>query len=124
WCREVGTRDDDGLPELTVPFAERHLLPFEGGKIELISPDVGVDRGELARTGTRYPLADGAPGNPSLIVEQQHEAIGEALKPVLHLGGAPLLMRWMPAHGLQTCGAGHRPRVSGATRKIRHAHMP
>jgi hypothetical protein len=121
--RQVGTSDDDGLPELTVPVAERHLLPFEGGKIELISPDIGVDRSELARAGTRHALADGAHGNPSLIVERQHEAIGEALKPVLHLGGAPLLMRRMPTHGLQTCGAGHRPRVPSAIGKIRSEHF-
>src|SRR4026209_1676080 len=107
--RQVGTSDDEWLPELTVPFAECHLLPFEGGEIELVAPDIGVYRSDRAGTGTRHAFADGAHGDPSLIVKRQHEAIGETLKAVLHLGGAPLLMRWMPAHGLQTCGAGRPP---------------
>ena len=33
-----------GCAQLPVPFAEGHLLPLEGGKIEILAADIGVDR--------------------------------------------------------------------------------
>jgi len=46
--RQIGARDDDRLPELAVPCAERDLLAFECRQSELIAA-------EMALTGAKSP---------------------------------------------------------------------
>src|SRR5262245_1159999 len=93
---KIGAGDDDRLPELPVPGAEGDLLPLERREVEVLAADHRVDRGEVGAARPRRSLADGADRDPSLIVHRPHEPIGEALEPVLHLRGTPLLMRWVP----------------------------
>ena len=120
---EIGAGDDDRLSELSVPGAEGDLLPLERREVEVLAADQRVDRGEVGGARPRGSLADGADRDPGLIVHRPHETIGEALKPVLHLRGAPLLVRRVPAHGHETGGAGDRPRVPGAEGKVRTEHF-
>ena len=99
------------------------FCPLNAARSMVRAADHAIDRSEIGGVRPRGSFADGAHRDPGLIVDRPHQAVGETLEAVLHLGRAPLLMRRVPAHGIKTCGAGDRPRVPGAERQIVAEHV-
>ena len=66
----------------------------------------------------RHRFADRAHGDPRRIIALGHDALGEALEPVLHLGAGILLVGAVPGDGDQPLRADHGSWVVVAVRDV------
>src|SRR5215208_1552898 len=93
--RDHGCRlsDQDRLPQLMVPAPEAQGHALEGSKVELGAEQEAADLPGVCLPEPGHGFADRANGDPRLVIDRAHGAIGPATKAILELGGAPELMR-------------------------------
>ena len=116
-------RDQDRLAQLLVPGPEAQGHALEGGKVEIRAEHEAADRPGVGLPEPGHGFADRANGDPRLVIERAHGAIGPATEAVLELGGAPELMGGVPgrrgrAPACRRPGAGPRSGM-GCSRRIR-----
>ena len=85
------------LAQLAVPRAVAEGLSLEGGQLEGLPPHVGHQRGGIVGLRPGRGLAETAQRDPDLIILVPGRPPGGFLEAGLPLGGAPGLVRRVPA---------------------------
>src|SRR5829696_6347276 len=113
--RDHGCRlsDQDRLPQLMVPAPEAQGHALEGSKVELGAEHEAADLPGVCLPEPGHGFADRANGDPRLVIDRAHGAIGPATEAILELGGTPELMSGVPGRGHEPLRAGDRARVPG-----------